>query len=161
MLTQKKLKEMLHYEPNTGIFTWLKPKQGRRKNGVIGHKCNGYVYITISRKIYLAHRLAWFYVYGAWPENQLDHEKHARDDNRIRKLSEATHQENQKNRSLNKNNKSGICGVSWHKQTKKWRASISVDKNVINLGFFVDKFEAICSRLSANNKYGFHANHGK
>jgi len=97
---------------------------------------------------------------GKWPKKYTDHINHIRDDNRLLNLREATDGENQKNSSQRKDNTSGITGVGIHKQSGKWQARIKLDSKLKHLGLFDDKFEAICSRKSASNKYGFHENHG-
>ncbi len=96
---------------------------------------------------------------GKWPK-EIDHINHKRSDNRWANLRETLENENYKNKSLMSNNSSGVHGVSWNKKDKVWTAMIGVCKKVIYLGSSKDKFEAICCRMSANNKYGFHRNHG-
>lgn len=98
---------------------------------------------------------------GSWPKEQIDHINHVRSDNRWINLREATNQENCKNRSISIRNKSGVVGVRWTKGKTKWAAYIHVNSKDKYLGFFFDKFEAICARKSAENKHGFHANHGR
>jgi len=160
LLTQAELKELLHYNPDTGALTWLKSGKGRKANGETKGLNNGYFTIRIKGRQYKSHRLAWLYVYGVWPKDQVDHINHITTDNRIANLREVTNQENHRNASLSKNNTSGVTGVYWHKQIKKWLASIHVDYKKTHLGCF-DKFEdAIAARKKAENKYGFHENHG-
>jgi len=166
MITQKELKERLHYNPNTGIFTWILPhkkatKAAAKIGGVAGRFDKyGYRRISVNGKEYLAHRLAWLYMTGRLPCDQLDHINHIRDDNRWANLREATNSDNQKNSSLQKNNKSGIAGVMWYKYTNRWLVRINTNPKMISLGYHKDFFEACCIRKSAENKYGFHANHG-
>jgi len=162
MINQETLKQQLHYNPETGVFTRLIASARRVKIGDVAGwlDSTGYIQIMVLGKSYRVHRLAWLYVYGNFPPEQVDHINHVRDDNRIINLRLATHQENNKNASMSKRNKSGITGVFWKKQNRKWQARIMVNRKSIHLGFFTDKFEAICARLSANNKYGFHENHG-
>lgn len=158
MLTQERLKELLHYNPDTGIFTWIDLKTKRRKlNPVAGFSDKGYIRIDIGKDKYRAHRLAWLYVYGEWPKKDIDHINHIRSDNRIENLRDVTAQQNHNNRSATKRSKSGVNGVSFE---GKWRARIYVDKKQVNLGVFYDLFEAICVRKSAENRYGYHKNHG-
>ena len=114
MITQDELKDLLHYNKETGDFTWIKPDT-EAKIGVAGCYCNGYVVISIDGEAYYAHRLAWFYVYGVWPQIQIDHVNHIKDDNRLINLREATILDNQRNASKRKDNLSGVTGVSWRK----------------------------------------------
>ena len=160
MITQKELKELLHYDPETGVFMWVVLRQGVRNGGVAGSMSYGYIRIKVKGRSYQAHRLAWLSIHGKWPKEQIDHINHIRDDNRIENLREATNQENQRNASMKKNNKSGITGVYWYKRDNKWLAYIMTGGKLINLGYFTDKFEAICARKSAEKKYGYHENHG-
>jgi hypothetical protein len=164
MITQKELKKLLHYDPDTGIFLWRKPSKRIRDNLVAGttHK-TGYIEIRVKGKKYKAHRLAWLYTHGEWPKCNIDHINQNRSDNRIKNLREANHKENSKNAGMYKNNTSGVMGVRLTKGKikRKWRAVICVNRRSIHVGYFEDKFEAICARKSAENKYGFHVNHGK
>lgn len=159
---EKWLKEYLSYNPDTGIFTWIKPTSSRVKAGSIagGDRGKGYLSVCINGNKYYLHRLAWFFMTGKWPEHQVDHINHIKTDNRWVNLREVTLLENQKNQAPHKNNESGVTGVQWHKAARKWCSVICVKGKNKHLGLFEDKFEAICARLSANNKYGFHANHG-
>lgn len=161
MLTQEKLKSLLSYSPETGLFTWLVSVGCVKAGNIAGaNDGRGYTRIIIKNKNYKAHRLAWLYMTGKWPKHQIDHDDHVRDNNRWLNLSDATNSENQKNASLRKDNISGVPGVSPHKQSGKWQSRIKLNGKLKHLGLFNDKFEAICSRKSAGNRYGFHANHG-
>ena len=160
MNTQKELKDLLSYDADSGLFT-RKVSRGHSKAGdIAGYLCHGYIQIEIDGKAYGSHRLAWLFMNGEFPKGQIDHINHAKDDNRWINLREATNQENHKNRTMNKNNTSGVCGVYWSKQREKWQASIKVDGKNRHLGFFADKSEAIFTRKSAEAKHGYHANHG-
>ena len=128
ILTQQKLKELLDYNPNTGDFVWRVSLNSRSSiNSTAGSCSNGYRVIRINRKNYHAHRLAWLYTHGQFPQNQLDHINRIRNDNRIDNLREVTNAQNHQNRNLGSNNASGICGVNWHKRDKKWRAYIKLN----------------------------------
>lgn len=162
MITQKRLKEILHYDPEAGIFIWLESNgSGVYKYDIAGSRLSGgYILIEINGERYYSHKLAWFYVHGVWPKEELDHIDHDTSNDRIVNLREVTHKENQKNQSLAKNNTSGVTGVSWYKPLMKWVTYISVNGKPVTLGYFNDWFEAVCSRKSANNKHGYHKNHG-
>ncbi len=161
MITQAELKELLHYNPETGVFKWKKKTANCIEIGDMAGCLNsrGYLIICINSKNYYAHRLAWLYMTGEWPV-QIDHINHIKDDNSWINLRETTSQENSKNRSLRKTNKSGVIGVGWCKQSNKWKTGIKISQKAIHLGYFTDKFEAICARKSAERKYEFHPNHG-
>jgi hypothetical protein len=136
MITQKELKELLQYNENTGIFTWLCDKGTNKvKNKIAGSiHSGGYLTIRINRKRYLAHRLAWLYIYGEWPKNQIDHINGIRDDNRIENLRNVTTRENQQNRKEHRNGK--LVGCNFHKPAKKWRAHIQINGKQIYLGLY-------------------------
>jgi HNH endonuclease/AP2 domain len=138
ILTQEFLKEMLDYDPLTGIFTWKVSLQNKVKIGqVAGYiRKDGYRFITVNGTKYRAHRLAWFYVYGVWPTKDLDHRYGIRDDNRISELREATKSQNAANTSKHKDNTSGFKGVCWDKQAKKWKARIMINGKNKTLGLF-------------------------
>lgn len=157
VLTQESLKEMLHYNPDTGVFTWIK----RQGGNIAGTKRQGeYVRIYISGKYYFAHRLAYLYMDGKPPKNDVDHIDHAKGNNRWSNLREVTHSENLRNASTRKTNTSGFNGVCWHKACEKWTASIMFEGKRVNLGYFADKGCAIEARKAANTKYAYHSNHG-
>ena len=153
-LTQKELKELLHYDPETGVFS---RSTGKKKVGCT--KPDGYIAIYIKDRVYLAHRVAWLYVYGVWP-NFIDHINQKRTDNRIVNLRSVSQAENNRNMSKSIRNTSGFVGVVWNEPTNNWRAHIHVEGKNKYLGLFDDKFDAICARKSANNKYGYSENHG-
>jgi hypothetical protein len=149
-LTQNRLKELLVYNPETGIFTNRVDRSNRKAGkvaGVVTRK--GYIAIKIDRKSYQAHRLAWLYVFGSWPTDQLDHLLGDKADNRLASLRPATNQENQQNVCKGRNNSSGHIGVSLHKRTKKWQASLGHGRKSIYLGIFNTSEEAHQAYLNA------------
>ena len=119
-LTQNRLKELLHYDPETGIFTWRVSRRGAKSGSVAGVHDNGYIRIKIDYELYLAHRLTFLYMEGYFPEYHVDHKNRIRDDNRWSNLRHVSRQCNQRNASIAKDNTSGITGVCWHKNNKKW-----------------------------------------
>jgi len=139
-MDQEYLKEILDYNVEIGVFTWKVTKGGNAQIGNIagGKSKEGYIKITINNRLYRAHRLAWLYMTGRWPEEQIDHINHIKDDNRFVNLREATSRENQQNAQIRKDNPSGHKGVTWDKQYQKWRAQISIDKKAKFLGHFDD-----------------------
>lgn len=160
MITQERLKEVLEYCPETGDFTWIKAKKGMQGNVAGTLESSGYIRIRLDYKGYRAHRLAFLYMTGSFPVDQVDHHDHVKHNNRWLNLKEATNQENQKNHPMDKRNTSGFTGVGWIRANKKWQAKAMVDGKLKNLGFFLDKSDAIAARKAANIKYGFHQNHG-
>lgn len=137
MLTKEKLKSALNYDNETGIFTWKISSNRKIKiNSIAGCFVNGYIRIVFNKKRYLAHRLAWLYTYGYMPKQQIDHINGNRSDNRICNLREANASQNQYNKKLNLNNTSGVKGVVFDKETKKWRVRITVNKKIISLGYY-------------------------
>lgn len=125
MLTQERLKELLHYDEETGVFT-RKATLGRYLVGsVSGAKQNkGYIQITVDGSNFLAHRLAWLYVYGNFPINQIDHINRIKTDNRIKNLRDVDASTNHHNVGLRSHNSSGITGVVWDTRSNKWIAQI-------------------------------------
>ena len=121
----------------------------------------GYIAIVLFRKLRLAHRLVFLWVNGELPPDQVDHINGVKDDNRLINLRMVSNMENTHNQKLRITNSSGIMGVNWHKRDEKWQAYISINKRFAYLGSFTDKFEAICARKSAENRHGYHKNHGR
>ena len=118
------IKDYLSYEPETGLFYWIKPRKGIRKNKIAGRRdFNGYITICFDSKHYLAHRLAWWFTHGIWPTNQIDHENSLRSDNRLENLRPATISQNAGNQRPQIGRSSKFKGVSWHKKDKRWRCT--------------------------------------
>jgi len=180
MLTQARLKELLHYNPDTGIFThkertpdMFSPTGNRDKIGCCnnwnsryagkecgGYNGSGYIVIGIDYKLWRAHRLAFLYMTGELPRYFVDHINHKKDDNRWCNLRVVNFIDNSRNMPIPSNNTSGFMGVCWDKRGRTWNAKISVHNKTINLGQFKKKSDAIYCRKEANKKYGFHDNHG-
>lgn len=159
-LTQQRLKEVLNYDAESGVFTWAdnrsKAAKGKIAGGVDGH---GYWIICIDHVRHSAHRLAWLYVHGCLP-NEVDHQNHNRIDNRLINLRATDRSGNARNISKPINNKSGVMGVSWTKRLGKRNDKWEVRACGKFLGYFDDFFEAVCKRKSAELQFGFHPNHG-
>ena len=162
-MTQEYLKSLLDYNPETGKFIWRVSKNNRVKCGSEAGtiQSSGHRRIGIDKKDYFAHRLAWLWYYGRWPENEIDHINHKPDDNRLKNLRDVSHKQNGKNQSRFRNNTSGRIGVSWCKGNKKWRATIKANGKYMWLGYFKEKEDAIKAREEAEVKYKFHKNHGR
>ncbi len=167
LITQEYLRERLHYDKDTGIFTWtdskLNANRARGKKAGCIYK-NGYRYLdlTVNKKpyTYTAHRLAWFYIYGEFPKMMLDHINHNKLDNRISNLREVTHKENQRNKRVNIRNTSGHTGVSFDKTCQKYKAQVTVDGKNKHFGYFQNVEDAAKAAKEAREHYGFHKNHG-
>ena len=128
MITQDELKAQLEYNPYTGVFTWLSPFAGRRSGNQVGStRGTGYVSISIGGKSYTAHRLAWLYIHGSFPADQIDHINHIKNDNRIINLRAVTMAENHKNKKLNSKNTSSFTGVSWDRAQQQWKVQMMAD----------------------------------
>lgn len=121
IVTQKRLKELLHYEPDTGIFTWLVAAGSAKIGDFAGCLNNdGYIGISVDRRIYPAHRLVFLYMTGKWPIAQVDHGDQIRSNNRWKNINQATYATNNKNKSMRSDNTSGVMGVSWREKERKY-----------------------------------------
>jgi len=162
-LTQEYLREILDYNPDTGIFTWKVRKSMNVYPGDVtgASDQDGYLLTKIDGKTYKLHRVAWLYMTGSWPKGEIDHDNHLPDDNRWNNLFDVTMPENMLNRTLDKRSRSGVSGVIPYKNTGRWKVYINKDKKEHFLGYFTDFFEAVCSRKSAERRLGFHENHGR
>ncbi|WP_320728213.1 HNH endonuclease [Enterobacter ludwigii] len=163
-LSRERLMELLSYSPVTGRFTWIKSGPGVTVGKVAGNSSGnkGYVRIKIDGHLYLAHRLAWLYVYGSWPKEEIDHVNLIRDDNRISNLREASRAQNSRNKHLRKDNSSGDKGVYWHKGSHKWQVSSGLNGNLFYLGLYDDKELACLVASEFRSKYHQEfSSHGK
>jgi len=153
-LTQARLKEILDYNPETGLFYRKISTSMRPRIGVAGGKCSrGYIRIKVDGEMYYGHRLAWLYMTGEWPKDQIDHVDGIKSNNRFHNLREANKSQNMQNqKKARSGNTSGLLGVGWHKTAKKWRARIVVNGDVKSLGFFDCKFEAHGAYMDAKVK---------
>jgi hypothetical protein len=151
-LTQKRLKEVLKYYPGSGIFTWRTTGSGRKRK-IAGCKDSyGYIIIRIDGKNYKAHRLAWLYVHGYFPENQIDHIDKNPSNNKINNLREVSNQCNLRNTGNPITNTSGVKGVSWHKSNNKWGAYIKISEKTKYLGCYKNFGDAVMARYQAEKK---------
>jgi len=159
--TQKRLKELFTYDPETGHLIRLKKVSANTNIGdVVGSKTNGYLNVAVDSKRYLVHRIIFIYVTGKAP-NEIDHINGIKDDNRWVNLRSVTKQENLQNQKRAKNNKSGYTGVHWSRLNKKWRAVIWAEGTQKHIGLYHDIREAIKARKAKEFEYNFHTNHGR
>lgn len=155
MITQSRLKELLHYDPDTGVLTWLVGRGGVRAGAIAGapNPPNGYLRVRLDGKSYYAQRLACLYIHGELPTSGMDHINGIRDDNRWVNLREATLAQNHQNRAIGGRNTSGFQGVSWYKASRKWVASIVKDRRKIHLGRYDTPEAAGSAYLVAKAKF--------
>jgi hypothetical protein len=144
VITQDELKSVLEYVACTGKFYWRERIStsihiGDEAGTIL--KSNGYIHIQIYGKQYLAHRLAWLYMYGSLPK-KIDHRFGVKTDNRISELREATTSQNAANSNMYSTNTSGFKGVTWNKKARKWQAALEHFGKSNYLGSFVKKEDA-------------------
>jgi hypothetical protein len=153
MITQKRLQELLHYTPATGEFTW-KVSRPRAPVGAVAGATDhyGYIVIRLDTVLYKAHRLAWLYAHGEWPSKGLDHINQVKSDNRISNLRIADQSVNMHNVAARVNSKSGVAGVTWRADRKKWNARIKIGYKNFNLGLFDDMRSAVAARRDAERR---------
>ena len=151
-LTAERLRFLLDYDPETGIFVWKHITSKRVKVGDIAGFADhhGYISIGVDGFAHRAHRLAWLYVTGQHPSKFLDHINGKRTDNRFANLREASFALNSQNQcNTRTNNTSGFIGVTWCKPLEKWRARISLRGKHLHLGLFETPTEARAAYLAA------------
>jgi HNH endonuclease len=179
-ITPDLLRQLIEYNPVTGEMFWKRRTSkhfidnnrlsrsarakvfnarlaGIRINGST-HK--GYISTTVLQINFKLHRIAWAIYYGEWPNGQIDHINHDRANNSIANLRVVSNAINQRNGGMRSDNSSGVCGVAWNPDRNKWRARITVDGAIKNLGCFTDINDAITARKNAESQFGFHPNHG-
>jgi hypothetical protein len=151
IITQDELKQLLHYNPDTGLFTYL---TGRIRTGRIAGNINkrGYVRLGINGVEYKGHRLAYLYMTGEMPQHFIDHINGIKSDNRWLNLREATNTQNNYNSGMKPFNTSGYKGISWDKKRNKWIAQISINNKNKYLGAFMQKEEAHAAYQMAASK---------
>jgi len=152
MLTAARLRELFHYDPDTGKFTSRIDRRrcpaGTEVNGV---NAQGYVQVVIDCRHYFGHRLAWLHVFGEWPRQTIDHINGNRADNRIANLRDVPHKTNTQNRrAAQPNTESGLLGVRRNK--RRWYSNIIVDGVGHYLGTFDTPQEAHEAYLAAKRR---------
>ena len=145
-LTAEELRRLLSYDAQTGLFT---------RNGKIVGTLNtwGYVQICVKNKRYLAHRLAWLYIYGKWPATQIDHINRRKTDNRAINLREVTNSENAQNSGAHKDNAGGTRGIYFDKSRNRWVAELCLNDKVVFKQRFKEKLDAINARAKAEEQF--------
>lgn len=160
ILTKDDVKEIFTYQ--NGKLFWNDDRSSRVKSGdeAGSFDYKGYKQVKIGNYTYKVHRLIFLYHHNHLPIT-IDHIDGDKSNNNIENLRGATYSQNQCNRSLQKNNTSGIKGVSWSKNKNKWEAYCFINKKKKNLGRYNTKEEAECVVIEyRNNTHGEFANHG-
>ena len=167
---------LVKYDPYTGLMTWLrKPdwaNDSARWNARYAEKECGTIDDKGYRRILFrfekdrtfkirCHRLAWFIVHGVIPTGEIDHINQNKLDNRIANLRDVPKELNQRNGTRKGNNTSGVTGVAWHKQRKKWCAQCNVLGVHYHIGLFDNIDEADKAVREFRAKHGFTENHGR
>lgn len=157
--TAEQLRQMIEYCPDTGVFTWrVSSLFSNSRNAQFGGKRagsledQGYWIIGLNGRWYKAHLLAWFYMTGEWPAEQIDHRDTVRSNNVWTNLRPATNQQNQFNKGPNRNNRSGFKGVFLATnpvRNKPWMAKIHAQGKNRHLGYFHTAQEANTAYLQA------------
>ena len=152
-MDQQRLRELLDYDAETGVFTWRESRGGSNTGQVAGcpHP-KGYIRICIDGRRYAAHRLAWLYVVGALPSGEIDHINGERNDNRIANLRDVSTQINQQNqrRARTNNRSSGLLGVT--RKRGRWQAQIETNGKNVFLGCYSTKEDAHSAYLKAKRQ---------
>ena len=154
MLTQKRLKELVQYNPDTGVFICTEFHRGPKR--LIGKEagnrhCGGYIEMRLDGTAYLAHRLAWLYITGEWPKEEIDHKNGDRADNRFNNLRAVTKSVNMQNRKrADRDNRTGFLGVTKHGPS--YRAQIQANGKSHKLGVYPTPEEAHAAYLKAKRK---------
>lgn len=165
-LTQSRLKEVLYYDEFTGYFTWLATRNrlalagGRAGSAQTTRDGKTYVKVYSEGRLYQAHRLAFLYMTGRFPKDQVDHIDGNGTNNAWKNLRDATQAENSKNQRLQDRNTSGYTGVFWQTARRKWRVLISHERKRVHVGYFTYLEDAVLARNNAEEEYGYHRNHG-
>lgn len=159
LITPELCRQLLRYEPETGKLFWQKGNGQREAFASI--RGEGYRHGKILGKWFDAHRMIWVVHYGEWPKGHIDHINGDRGDNRIVNLRDVPpNKENNRNIAIPRDNKSGVMGVCWCKNHKKWHVRIKARGENVYVGAFINFDDAVTARRAAERKYGYHSNHG-
>lgn len=139
--TVEQLREMLSYDPETGVLVW-RNKRGHNSRQAGSLNKDGYRYVVLNKRRHQEHRVAWAIHHGEWPKDSIDHENMVGSDNRMTNLREATVMENNRNRGPQSNNTTGFKGVTRDKNTGRYQSKIMANKTTHYLGCFDTAEEA-------------------
>lgn len=155
-LTHARLLAALHYDPETGLFTWKVRASSRAAVGQVAGTLHryGYIQIKLDGVLYRASRLAWFYVKGEWPKGIVDHRDRVRSNNRWSNLRDVTHGVNNENIGLDshRNESVGLLGVTLHKASGLFQGQIKVKGRHRSLGYFHDPAKAHEAYIAAKRQ---------
>jgi hypothetical protein len=155
IITADRLREVLQYDEETGVFTWKTDISRNVKAGSIAGSTNdlGYVLIGIDGRHYYGHRLVWLYRTGFFPKWQIDHINGVRNDNRAVNLREATSSQNNINKRKREGSASDLKGAYFHRRVGKWTTNIRMQGKVMHLGYFDTPEEAHAAYAAAAEKH--------
>lgn len=156
VLTVEIVRDLLSYDPDTGVWRWLKPRRvDMRPGDVAGCKAHksGYGQIGIKGKLYLTHRLAWLYMTGEWPEHEVDHINGVPGDDRWGNLRTATASQNRHNVKCHRDSTTGVRGVRQPAGRGSYLASIYCEGKNLHIGSFKTLEAAASAREAAELKY--------
>lgn len=154
-LTADRLRELLHYDPETGVFTRRVTCGARSIAGQIAgskNKRQGHWFISVDSQRHQAHRLAWLYVHGHWPEQNIDHINGDGFDNRIENLRDVSQAVNMQNQRNGRSGTSQYLGVCWDSTKNQWLAQIKRDRKNMYLGHFDEEEQAHAQYLVAKRR---------
>ena len=152
MLTYERLREVIKYDPETGLITWATTRKKCTVGALAGYSCpRGYIYVRVDYKRYSGHRLIWLYMTGEWPHGELDHRDGNPSNNLWSNIRQATRAQNGQNRGIQKNNHTGFKGV--HRGAKRFYATIQANRQDKYLGTFDTAIEAAAAYQAAAVKY--------
>ena len=162
-LTADQLRAALRYLPATGFFVWNsndeRPKDWNTK--YTGTKAGtrvarrGYIQIMVNGRLYLGHRLAWLWMTGNWPDDEVDHIDRDPSNNRWDNLRAATSSQSKINTGLRRDNQSGHKGVHWSSRRQKWCAEVWLNGKKHTYGYFASIEDAVAAReLGAKQLHG-------
>ena len=162
-IKQKDLIELFKYDPETGCFSRIRKTSPNCKLGPVTRSDDkGYYKTWFAGKVRSVHQLIFIYMEGRPPKNAIDHINGDPQDNRWENLREVSHAENMRNMKLQKSNTSGVSGVAWNKNAKKWQVQINHPPgNQKYIGVFACYEDAVRARKKAEIEFNYHANHGR
>ncbi|WP_082456457.1 HNH endonuclease signature motif containing protein [Novosphingobium sp. Leaf2] len=167
------LRQRLSYNPVTGDMVWREAYPSDFKQDWVCRDWNrrwaggkagsdngrGYLVLGIAGFNLRVHRVAWAMYTGSWPEHSIDHINGNKNDNRISNLRDVPHEMNTRNSPISRRNTTGRVGVQQLRDA--WRVEIGSGTNKIYLGKFTTFADAVTARRTAEEKLGYHPNHGR